>query len=180
MGTSAALRRTSLAILAALVAVAGLCAFSYAAKPERAEIRFATDRILVEKAARRMTLYSEGRAIRIYRVALGRGGPAAKEQAGDGRVPEGVYSITGRNPESAYHLSLRIGYPRPDQLLRAAELGIDPGGDIMIHGLPNGLGWVGGEHRRRDWTEGCIALTNEEIEEVWRLVPDGTEIEIRP
>ena len=136
------------------------------------------DHILVEKAAHRMTLFSEGRAVRVYQVALGGGGLGPKMMQGDRKVPEGLYRITGRNPGSAYHLSLRIGYPTPEQARSAMARGIDPGGDIMIHGTPNGLGW-GEEHRQEDWTDGCIAVTDAEIEEIWRLVPNGTTIAIR-
>jgi murein L,D-transpeptidase YafK len=87
--------------------------------------------------------------------------------------------IDGRNPKSAFHLSLKISYPTPTQASAARALGIDPGGEIMIHGLPNGRGELGAAHRRTDWTGGCIAVTNEEIEWLWRAVPDGTPIEIR-
>jgi murein L,D-transpeptidase YafK len=88
--------------------------------------------------------------------------------------------IDGRNYQSAYHLALHISYPNAVDRDRAATLGLDPGGDIMIHGLPNGFGWVGAAHRERDWTRGCIAVTDSEIEEIARLVPDGTPVEIRP
>jgi len=166
-------------IAAALVIVGGLCAVSLVQAPVRGPIQPATDRIIVYKAAHRMTLLKDGQVIRSYRVALGRGGLGNKAAAGDNRVPEGVYRITGRNPTSAYHLSLRIGYPTAAQARDAQRRGTDLGGDIMIHGIRNGLGWVGSLHRRMDWTRGCIAVTNEEIEEIWRLVPDGTVIEIR-
>jgi murein L,D-transpeptidase YafK len=126
-----------------------------------------------------MTLLNGDRIVRIYRVALGRGGLDNKSRAGDGKVPEGIYHIVGRNPNSAYHLSLRISYPTSAQIREAGRLGVNPGGDIMIHGIRNGLGWLGARHRSLDWTQGCIAVTNEEIEEIWRLVPDGAQIEIR-
>jgi murein L,D-transpeptidase YafK len=138
------------------------------------------DRVLVEKAARRLTLLSEGKAVRVYDVALGEEPVGPKEREGDGRTPEGLYVIDGRNPQSRYHRSLRISYPGPEDAARAAKLGVSPGGDIMIHGLQNGLGWIGALHRTHDWTRGCIAVTNDEIEEIWDLVPDGTPIEIRP
>jgi murein L,D-transpeptidase YafK len=137
------------------------------------------DHILVEKAAHRMTLFSAGRPVRAYRVALGQGGLGAKQRQGDKKVPEGRYYITGRNPESDFHLSLRIGYPTLPQAEAAERQGIDPGGDIMIHGLPNGVGPAGARHPETDWTHGCIAVTNAEIEEIWHLVPDWAIIEIR-
>jgi murein L,D-transpeptidase YafK len=118
--------------------------------------------------------------VRVYDVALGEEPVGPKEREGDGRTPEGLYVIDGRNPQSRYHRSLRISYPGPEDAARAAKLGVSPGGDIMIHGLQNGLGWIGALHRTHDWTRGCIAVTNDEIEEIWDLVPDGTPIEIRP
>ncbi|MEO8177074.1 MAG: L,D-transpeptidase family protein [Sphingomicrobium sp.] len=137
------------------------------------------DRILVDKSAHRMTVFRANRPLRTFKVALGSGGLAPKVSQGDNRVPEGRYVIAGRNPGSAFHLSLKIGYPTPAQVAAARARGIDPGGDIMIHGLPNGQGWVGAAHRQSDWTAGCIAVTNEEIEWLWQAVPDGTPIDIR-
>jgi murein L,D-transpeptidase YafK len=136
------------------------------------------DRILVEKEAHTLTLFRQGKVLKTYRVALGRGGPGPKLQAGDNRVPEGIYRIAGRNPHSAFHRALRVGYPTPEQIRQAQVRGVDPGGDIMIHGIRNGFGWLGSLQRRVDWTKGCIAVTDDEIEEIWRLVPDGTPIEI--
>jgi murein L,D-transpeptidase YafK len=163
---------------AASFAAAGLGGASLAQQPGWPAQTIA-DQILVEKTARKMTLFSNGRPVRSYRIALGRGGVGAKQRQGDGKVPEGRYYITGRNPRSDYHLSLRIGYPTSAQAEDAARRGIDPGGDIMIHGLPNYRPGFGPRHRREDWTEGCIAVTNEEIEEIWQLVPDWSIIEIR-
>jgi murein L,D-transpeptidase YafK len=166
-------------VAAVSIGLIGLCAFSFAQTPVRAPVQASTDRVIVEKGAHRMTLLKDGRVVRTYRVALGRGGLGPKEVAGDNRVPEGIYRIKGRNPNSAYHLSLRIGYPTLSQERAARERGINAGGDIMIHGIRNGLGWIGTQHRRLDWTQGCVAVTNEEIEEIWRIVPDQTVIEIR-
>jgi murein L,D-transpeptidase YafK len=137
------------------------------------------DRILVDKSDHRMTVYRGTQPLRTFRVALGSGGLGPKVRQGDERVPEGRYVIAGRNPRSAFHLSLKISYPTAAQVAAARALGIDPGGDIMIHGLPNGRGAIGRAHRRTDWTSGCIAVTNDEIEWLWRAVPDGTPIEIR-
>ena len=137
------------------------------------------DRILVDKSDHAMTVYRADQPLHTFKVALGVGGLAPKVRQGDGRVPEGRYVIDGRNPRSAFHLSLKIGYPTPAQIAAARALGIDPGGDIMIHGLPSGRGAIGAAHRRNDWTAGCIAVTNDEIEWLWRAVPDGTPIEIR-
>jgi murein L,D-transpeptidase YafK len=136
------------------------------------------DALRVDKSERRLSAYQGGKLVRTFRVALGRGGLLPKERQGDGRVPEGRYLITTRNPNSAYHLSLRIGYPTPEQIAAATRLGISPGGDIMIHGLPNGRGTIGSRHTLADWTEGCIAVTDPEMEWLYRAVPDGTPIEI--
>ena len=127
-----------------------------------------------------MTLYSDGLPIRTYEIALGFGEPGAKTREGDGRTPEGRYTISGRNPQSDYHLSLRISYPEPRDIAVAEALGVPPGGDVMIHGTRNGWGWFGAAARSIDWTAGCIAVTNDEIEEIWGAVPDGTPIEILP
>lgn len=137
------------------------------------------EKIVIEKSARRLTLYRGGKPWRIYQVALGQGGLEPKEREGDRRTPEGVYFIKNRNPESIYYRALRISYPGPDDLVRARRGGYKPGSHIMIHGLPRGKEWVGERHRLKDWTEGCIAVTNREIEEIWNSVADGTPVEIR-
>lgn len=138
------------------------------------------DRVMVEKSNHRLVLYRDGAVLRSYSVALGRGGIGPKDRAGDNKVPEGQYRIVTRNPHSAFYRALRVGYPTPQQVAAARTVGIDPGGDIMIHGIRNGLGWIGTLHRTVDWTRGCVAVTDEEMDEIWRLVPDGTPIEIRP
>lgn len=118
--------------------------------------------------------------IRAYKVALGRGGLAPKEREGDALTPEGHYIIDSRNEHSAFYRALHISYPNEDDRKRAARLGVSPGGAIMIHGIKNGFGWIGEQHRRFDWTAGCIAVTDREIDEIWNLVPVGTPVEIRP
>jgi murein L,D-transpeptidase YafK len=138
------------------------------------------ERIVVEKSAKRLSIFGGGNQIKRYRIALGRNPVGAKQQEGDMKTPEGIYKIDGRNAQSSYHLALHISYPSNDDNARAAERGVSAGFDIMIHGIRNGIGWMGAFHRWKDWTAGCIALTDEEIEELWRLTPDGTTIEIRP
>ncbi|MEQ8267831.1 MAG: L,D-transpeptidase family protein [Parvibaculum sp.] len=138
------------------------------------------DYILIEKAARRMTIFADGKEIRSYRVSLGRGGLAPKQREGDLLVPEGRYRVEARNPASTYHLSLKISYPDAADRAAAATRGESAGSNIMIHGIRNGLGWLGRAHLLADWTAGCIALTNGEMQEVWRIVPDGAAVEIRP
>jgi murein L,D-transpeptidase YafK len=138
------------------------------------------DRVLVEKAARRLTLLRGGTALKTYVVALGRAPVGPKEQEGDQRTPEGVYLLDFHKTDSAFHRALHVSYPEQRDIDRAATRGVSPGCDIMIHGIRNGLGWIGAFHRWTDWTAGCIAVTNFEIEEIWRAVPDGTPIEIQP
>ncbi len=138
------------------------------------------DRVLVLKSERRLILLSEGRPVYEYAVALGGAPIGPKRQQGDQRTPEGEYRIDGRKTDSAYHLALHISYPNEMDRRLARERGVDPGGAIMIHGLPNGLGRIGAAHRLVDWTDGCIAVTNEEMDEIWRRVRDGVAIEIRP
>jgi len=133
------------------------------------------DRIVVEKSARRLTLYAHGKPLESYRISLGASPSGAKQREGDNKTPEGLYTIDAKNAASRFHKALHVSYPGPLDRARAAT-----GGDIMIHGLPNGLGFLGRAQRLRDWTAGCIALTNREVDEVWRAVPAGTPIEIRP
>jgi tetratricopeptide (TPR) repeat protein len=138
------------------------------------------DKVLIEKKKRRLSLISRGEVIKTYKIALGGNPVGPKERQGDNKTPEGTYTIESRNRRSNFHLSLRISYPNQKDKKRAKELGASPGGDIMIHGIKNGLSWIGGFHTEIDWTEGCIAVTNKEMEEIARLVPNGTPIEIRP
>lgn len=127
-----------------------------------------------------MSIFREGKKLKTYRVALGGNPIGHKQQEGDMRTPEGIYTINGRNPNSDYHLSLRISYPSDEDNASAAARGVPAGFDIMIHGIKNGDGWIGAFHRRKDWTAGCIAVTDREMDEIWRATPDGTTVEIRP
>lgn len=138
------------------------------------------DKVLIEKRARTLTLSSNGEVIKSYKVALGRNPEGAKEKEGDNKTPEGVYTIDTRNTKSSYHLALHISYPNAQDIQRAKQEGVSPGGSIMIHGIRNGLGWIGKFHRRLDWTKGCVAVTNDEIDEIGKLVTNGTPVEIRP
>jgi lipoprotein-anchoring transpeptidase ErfK/SrfK len=138
------------------------------------------DSIVVYKHERTLTLYYRGVPVRSYFVALGSKPVGDKVQAGDRRTPEGLFRINAHNPASKYHLALRISYPDDAHRARAAALGVDPGGDIMIHGLSPEYSAAGKQHLQNDWTNGCIALSNQEIEEIWRAVPDGTPVQIKP
>ncbi len=138
------------------------------------------DLVVVEKAERLMTLYKDHRSIRTYKIALGRSLMGAKIKQGDRRTPEGFYTIDGRNPESKYHLSLHISYPNARDIEIAGLLKVHVGYGIALHGVSEDYEWMGRFHTALNWTDGCIAVTNEEIEEIWQLVPDGTEIQIKP
>lgn len=136
------------------------------------------DRIVVEKAARRLTLWQNGQPVRVWPIALGFAPEGDKERQGDGKTPEGRFRIDRRNAASAYHLSLGLDYPQPEDRARAQAAGYSPGGDIMIHGQPNVV--PEGMRVPGDWTAGCIALTNDQIRQLWEVAPIGTEVEVRP
>lgn len=138
------------------------------------------DYVQVYKSERRLVLLRQGNPIKVYHVALGPRTVGHKEREGDGKTPEGLYQIDSRKPDSAFHRALHVSYPNARDIQAAKSKGINPGGAIMLHGIRKGLGWIGNVHRLIDWTAGCIAVTNWEIEEIWRAVPDGTPIEIRP
>jgi outer membrane protein assembly factor BamD (BamD/ComL family)/L,D-peptidoglycan transpeptidase YkuD (ErfK/YbiS/YcfS/YnhG family) len=138
------------------------------------------DRILIEKKERRLKLISKGEVLKTYKIALGGNPNGPKERQGDSKTPEGTYFIDSRNKDSRYHLSLHISYPNERDRKRARELGVSPGGNIMIHGIKDGFSWAGASHTEVDWTKGCIAVTDEEIEEIAKVAPNGTVVEIRP
>lgn len=138
------------------------------------------DYILVDKSARKMKVYADGKRLKTYRISLGRNPLGDKEFQGDYKTPEGVYSINGKNPNSLYHKNLGISYPNADDVAHARKLGKSAGGDIKIHGLKPGLGYIGKFHLWMDWTKGCIAVTNREIDELYDRVEIGTKIEIKP
>jgi murein L,D-transpeptidase YafK len=138
------------------------------------------DSIVVEKARHTMTLFQAGLAVRTYRIALGTQPKGDKVKKGDNRTPEGTYFIDFKNPNSKYHKALHISYPDAIHSARASALGVSPGGDIMIHGLPPRYASIGAGHAQYDWTEGCIAVTDKEIEEIWAAIPTGAPIHIKP
>lgn len=136
------------------------------------------DHIMIEKSARTLTVYRAGEVLRTYKIALGFTPTGDKAEQGDGKTPEGRFKVNRRNPTSKFHLSLGLDYPHSEDIARAYKAGVSPGGDIFIHGQPNGF-----ERLRPisyDWTAGCIALSNHEIEELWRVVRIGTTVEIKP
>jgi murein L,D-transpeptidase YafK len=182
-GIERILRRTAMRPGVAL-GLAGLLLTLAPGGPARAQIpHFApvkADLVIVHKAARNLQLMHAGRVIASYRVALGRAPDGPKRQAGDGRTPEGVYTLDWRNANSNFHRSLHVSYPREWDDQRAQRWGVSPGGEIMVHGLPNGVSAERVGHPYVDWTDGCIALTNEEIDDIWARVDDGTTIIIYP
>jgi len=138
------------------------------------------DLVLIEKSKRLLTLKRGDKQLAQYTVALGGTPVGPKRCIGDSKTPEGTYRIIGRNSKSAFYRSLKLSYPTKEDRENAKRLGCSPGGDIMIHGLPNGRGWIGAAHRQMDWTLGCIAVTNSEIDEIWKFVADGTAVQIKP
>lgn len=138
------------------------------------------DLIVIEKQKREMHIYYRGQLIKTYQIALGFSPIGHKEQEGDGKTPEGKYSIISKNPRSRYHLSLKISYPNDQDLENAKKKNVSAGNYIMIHGLGKSYSYLGKDHINHDWTEGCIAVTNEEIEEIYPSIEIGTPIEIWP
>jgi len=138
------------------------------------------DRVVVKKSARVLELYEGTELLSSYKVSLGRNPHGPKRREGDGRTPEGVYKLDYRKVDSSFHRALHISYPSAADSAAAAAAGVNPGGLIMVHGLRNGLGFLGRLHTLVDWTDGCIAVTDAEIEEISRVVPDGTPIYIGP
>jgi murein L,D-transpeptidase YafK len=136
------------------------------------------DRIVVEKSARRMVVYRDGKALREYRIALGFSPKGAKMRQGDGKTPEGRFRVDRLNAQSSYHLSLGLDYPQAADVQRASAGGYDPGGDIFIHGQPNAL--PDDMILKGDWTAGCIAVSNVEIREIFAATASGAVVDVRP
>ncbi|NVD34246.1 L,D-transpeptidase family protein [Marinobacter lutaoensis] len=147
-----------------------------ALKPERLDI----SQVLVRKSERRLYLLAGEDVVRSYRISLGDNPQGHKLYEGDERTPEGDYVLDWRNPHSDFHKSIHISYPSPRDRELAEAWGLDPGGNIMIHGLPNDAGDLAFAYVGLDWTDGCIAVTNEAMDEIWQLVPNGTPIRILP
>ncbi|MEY8799614.1 murein L,D-transpeptidase family protein [Leisingera sp. XS_AS12] len=170
-------RLLALALLATLAWVAWQALAPRPLPPPVAAVE-EIDRILIEKSARRLTASRGGETVLEFPIALGFQPIGDKQHEGDGKTPEGIFRIDRRNPASAYHLSLGIDYPRAEDRARARAAGVSPGGDIFIHGQPNAVGSL--ITLPGDWTAGCIAVSNEQMEILWRLAAIGTEVEIRP
>lgn len=136
------------------------------------------DLVKVDKSKRRLYLIDQGVVVKQYRIALGKEPKGHKQAEGDQRTPEGRYILSGVNPQSNFYKSMHISYPDANDLARAAVAGIDPGGDISVHGLKNSFDEDPAYIQSFDWTNGCIAITNQEMDEFLTLVEDGTPIEI--
>jgi murein L,D-transpeptidase YafK len=138
------------------------------------------DRVVVHKGERKLVLLSRGKELRSYRIALGGEPIGPKLRQGDHRTPEGLYTFDSRNAKSHFYKAFHISYPNSRDIEAARKLGVNPGGDVMLHGLPKEYAFVGKAHTLHDWTDGCIAVSNEEMDEIWKLVGVGTPIEIDP
>src|SRR5215470_13247212 len=171
------MRNIAGSFICALILLLSLSAKNYAQSSTLSEI---ADRIEVRKSERIMTLLRGDKPLKTYKVALSTVPVGAKEREGDHKVPEGLYVVDMKNSHSQFHRALHISYPNTADRERARKLGVRPGGNIEIHGLGSKFAWVGSMHRQIDWTDGCIAVTNSEIEEIWPLVAVGTPVEIRP
>lgn len=145
-----------------------------------ADSRLHADRVVVIKHERILQLYKDGQLIKSYKIALGGNPLGPKTQQGDHKTPEGNYTLDRRNARSQFYKSIHISYPNASDRVEARAHRVSPGGDVFVHGLPNGYGWIGSGHRAKDWTDGCVAVTNEEMDEIWTAVADGTPIDIRP
>lgn len=136
--------------------------------------------IEVEKQKRQMSVYSDGKRLKTYSISLGGSPIGHKTQEGDSKTPEGEYFIDWIHPNSAYYKSIRLSYPNPDDKAQALGRGVSPGGDNMIHGMPNGLGWKHPWLTKIDWTAGCIAVSNTAIQEIALAITVGAKVTIRP
>lgn len=170
-GRSCSLMAATAALFVCLLALA---------QPLQAAALEKADRVLVEKSLHRLTLWRGERQLAAFHVVFGFNPQGHKQQEGDGRTPEGRYVLDYKKANSEYYKAIRISYPNARDRPRARRLGVPPGGAIMIHGQPNGYGWAQELTQRRNWTLGCIALRNEDMDELWQRVAAGTAIEIRP
>jgi murein L,D-transpeptidase YafK len=166
-------RRVAAIFLAATICASQKATFS-------AQSTAVADSIVISKSAHTLSLMSGKTVLKTYHVALGRGSAGAKQVAGDNRTPEGKYVIDEKKTSTKFHKALHLSYPNADDRAKASKLGKPPGGDIEIHGLPTTFAWVGTTQHVLDWTAGCIALSNDEIDEVWKMTSVGTPVEIDP
>lgn len=176
-------RKSATFLVLTIFLIMGICTFAFAfggGSNDPLPIGTQIDYIVVYKSQHKMDVYANGGVIKSYQIALGENPIGAKHFEGDKKTPEGSYFIDKKNPQSRYHKNLSISYPNEADLAYAAQYGKRPGSEIKIHGITNGLGHLGAKHRMVDWTQGCIALTNEEIDELYNAVSIGTPIDIYP
>ena len=159
------------------LSVCVVCALTFA---QSTSTTLHADRVVVLKKERTLQLISQGEVAKTFKVALGGDPVGPKARQGDHKTPEGIYVLDSRNARSRLYKSIHISYPNEHERGEARRNHVSPGGDVFVHGLPNGYKWVGAGHRIKDWTDGCIAVTDEEMDEIWSAVADGTPIEIRP
>jgi murein L,D-transpeptidase YafK len=171
--------KTLVTVAAAVALIAGGLLWANAPIPPL-PVNAKADLLVVDKAARNLSLYSHGALIVSYPVSLGRAPVGAKAREGDHRTPEGRYFVDRHKADSAFHLALHVSYPSAQDSARAQAAGYSPGSDVMVHGMRNGLGWLGRAHLLVNWTNGCVAVTNAEMAQIYSAVPDGTPIEFRP
>ncbi len=174
------MRRSLLRGLVRVFPVLLLIALTGGAVQPRAEPLVKADQVIVIKHERKLYLRRQGETLKWFWVALGRYPVGQKTEIGDGRTPEGLYRVEGRDGDSDFYRALWLSYPNRADRERAGQLGVDPGGGIMIHAVPEGYGPTGPGERMFDWTDGCIAVTNADMDEIWARVPDGIPVEIRP
>ena len=185
MRAASQLHRRRFCTAAGALALAGLCGLATApGTPARAQLPRLevpkADLVVVRKSKRILQLLHQGRPFKSYQIALGPKPTGPKRRSGDGRTPEGVYTLDWRNPNSSFYRAIHVSYPAPHDQEPAERWGVAPGGLIMIHGLPNGVPAARVGHPWNNWTNGCIAVTNREMDEIWSLVEDGTTIIIYP
>ena len=138
------------------------------------------DAVLVKKSEKKMYLLAEGKSIKEYQVVFGANPKDHKQKEGDERTPEGKYILDYKKENSSFYKAIHISYPNEEDKAKAQYSGVNPGGSIMIHGQKNGLSWLSWLSQRFNWTDGCIAVTNKEMDEIWGLINEGTPIEIQP
>ena len=172
------IRSPTISLCAGLLAVLSLPIL--AAAPVAASDFPVADKVLVEKGKRKLHLLKNGVPFRTFDIALGLTPEGHKEMEGDQKTPEGVYLLDSRNPNSDYFLSIHISYPNNRDQVRARAMGVDPGGAIMIHGQPNVPTFSAAYYAREDWTNGCIAVSNSDMIDIWLMTPDNVPIEITP
>jgi murein L,D-transpeptidase YafK len=166
--------------LAAFIVIAAVVVVVVRVSASHEPLKQPASKVLVLKTQHKLVLLDDrNNVLRSYSIAIGRGGLEPKQRQGDHRSPEGIYVIDRHKRDSRFHRALHVSYPNDFDRARTQKLGVDPGGDIMIYGIQNGLGWLGPLHRAMDWTDGCIAVTDAEIEEIYSAVPDGTPVEIQ-